>query len=115
MVKLWMVLDDPTATEPKERVETPPVVSAAADSDVPVRLTLPLPPGVAEKLRTPLRLPLAIGVKMMRTVHDAPAASVVTPDTQSPVNPLWITKSASVEATLIGPLAVCPVFVMVKL
>jgi hypothetical protein len=69
---------------------------------------------VAEKVTVPLRFPLAAGLKMMRTVQDAPAAKVVTPDTQSPPEPPWMVNSPLVAVRVTGPLVCSPVFVMAK-
>jgi hypothetical protein len=51
----------------------------------------------------------------MRTVQNAPAAKKVTPDVQSPTEPLWMENSPLVEFRVTGPLVSPPVFVMAKL
>ena len=109
------MLDKPFVTTPKDSSEVVPELRAAGDSEVPETLTLPLPPGVAEKLMLPLRAPLTLGVNMMCTVHEAPAAKVVTHDTQSVPVGLWMTNSLLLEVRQIAPLPSWPVFVMVKL
>ena len=82
---------------------------------MPLRATLPPPPGVAENVTVPLRFPVLVGLKTMRTVQDAPAANVVTPDVQSPAEPLWMENSLLVEFRVTGPLVSPPEFVMAKL
>jgi len=103
MVKLATLLDDPRTTVPSktdavELARLPGVMPA------PEALTLPLPPGVAEKVKTADRAPAALGVNTMRTVQLALAASVVVPERQSPVAPAWMANSALFDATVMTPL-----------
>ena len=63
----------------------------------------------------PPRVPVAAGVKTMRTVQDAPTVKVVAPDTQSPASPPRMENSLPVEVRKMGPLDWFPVFVTVKL
>jgi hypothetical protein len=115
MVKLCTPLAVPVETEPKERLDVAPQLREAGDSEVPDTLTLPRPPGSAEKLTVPLRSPVAFGENPTRTVHEAPAANVVTHETQSVPVGLWMANSLLSDDTQTAPLGSWPVFVMVKL
>jgi hypothetical protein len=81
----------------------------------PEMLMPALPPGVAEKVTVPVRGPPRLGENTMCTVQAVFGARLVLPDTQSKAPPVWTTKSALSDLTVIAPLVCWPVFVIAKL
>ncbi len=75
-------------TRSNVRAVVAPELRAAAAMAVPDAETLLLLPGVAEKVIRAEREPAVLGEKMILTVHDAFEGRVVTPETQSPTDPV---------------------------
>jgi hypothetical protein len=88
-VRVWLALELPITMDPKLRVVDERLSAGVPSAPVPVSATVWMPlPALLVRVRIPVRLPVAVGVKVTATWQVAPATTDVQPVLASEKSPV---------------------------